>query len=206
MSKRDSKGPIPPSQQLPVTLPKQKGLRKIEDCDIMQRVSTRQPKMDIDRKIRAVEAYAELGTVANAARAAGVCPQTITNHMKLDPEFLEGMQIAQGEFRDKLEREAYRRAVEGWEEPVFSQRLGTQIGTVRRYSDGLLQFIMKKWMPEYREKVQADVNITGGVLVLAEARASSEEEFEARFKDATYTPTSEIIDVVAEEIRPEEKP
>lgn len=185
---------LPPG--LPVHLPEQKGLRKFEDCEILQRVvASREPKMDIDRKIRALEAYAQFGTYATAAKAAGVCPQTIKNHMKTDLDFEEGMKIAEGEFRDKLEREAYRRAVEGVDEPVFSQKLGTQIGVIRRYSDGLLQFIMKKWMPEYREKVQADVNISGGVLVLAESRAVSEEEFDARFKNATYTPTSEIIDV-----------
>jgi len=179
---------------VPVTLPEQKGLRTFEDSEFALRV-LRKRKFDDDGKVRALDALANLGTVANAAKAAGVCTQTIRDALKEDKFFAKCWEEALGDFRDKMEMAAYTRAVDGWEEPVYSQKLGVQIGTVKKYDSGLLQFIMKRWIPDYREKVQADVNIKGGVLILAAARATSYEEVFARHGDKTYTPTSEIIDV-----------
>ncbi len=45
-----------------------------------------------------------------------------------------------------LEDEAVRRAAEGWLDPVFYQ--GKECGRVRRYSDGLLMFLLKARRPE----------------------------------------------------------
>lgn len=56
-----------------------------------------------------------------------------------------------------LEREAWRRAREGIAEPVFQH--GKQVGTIQRYSDNLLMFLLKARAPErYRDRV--DVNVT----------------------------------------------
>jgi hypothetical protein len=43
----------------------------------------------------------------------------------------------------RWEEEAARRAVEGWEEPVFWN--GRQIGTRRRFSDSLLIFLFEAY-------------------------------------------------------------
>lgn len=59
----------------------------------------------------------------------------------------------------------YRRAVVGYEEPVRNNK-GEIVGTVRRFSDRLLELYVKRHMSEYREKLSADVNVTGGVLVV----------------------------------------
>jgi len=51
-----------------------------------------------------------------------------------------------------LEDEAIRRAREGYDEPVFYQ--GQMTGTIRKYSDTLLIFLLKGAMPaKYRENV-----------------------------------------------------
>ena len=53
-----------------------------------------------------------------------------------------------------LEAEAYRRAVEGWVEPVGWYK-GKAGGTVRRYSDTLLIFTLKGLLPDrYRDRVE----------------------------------------------------
>lgn len=53
---------------------------------------------------------------------------------------------------DRLEREAWRRAVEGWEEPVYPK--GQLVGTVRLYSDTLLALLLRAARPKrYREQV-----------------------------------------------------
>jgi hypothetical protein len=40
-----------------------------------------------------------------------------------------------------LEAEARRRAVQGWDEPVFHQ--GRKVGTIRKYSDRMLEILLK---------------------------------------------------------------
>ena len=52
---------------------------------------------------------------------------------------------AKGEAFKTLEAESRRRSVEGWEVPVYHR--GKQIGTVRRYSDTLLIFMLKGATP-----------------------------------------------------------
>ncbi len=47
---------------------------------------------------------------------------------------------------DHLEREAWQRALEGHEEPVFQR--GKKVGTVRKYSDRLLIFLLSGNRPE----------------------------------------------------------
>ena len=55
---------------------------------------------------------------------------------------------------DILEAEAHRRAVEGVEEPVGWYR-GKPGGTVRRYSDNLLMFLLKGVLPErYKDRME----------------------------------------------------
>lgn len=54
---------------------------------------------------------------------------------------------------DALEREAFRRAVEGVDEPVYFK--GEVCGAVKRYSDGLLAKLLCAARPEkYRERSQ----------------------------------------------------
>ena len=54
---------------------------------------------------------------------------------------------------DTMERELYRRAVEGVDKPVFHQ--GDEVATIREYSDTLLIFGLKGARPEkYRERTE----------------------------------------------------
>jgi hypothetical protein len=93
---------------------------------------------------------AETGSVTAACRAAGISRVTAYGWRKRDPTFRNGWDAALAMGADALEDEARRRAM-GWDEPVFHD--GRQVGTVRRYSDTLLIFLLKGLKPEkYRER------------------------------------------------------
>ena len=85
---------------------------------------------------------------------AGIVKQTIyTRQWREDRDFQTALERARVMSADLLEAEAHRRAVEGVEEPVGWCK-GEAGGTVRRYSDTLLIFLLTGVMPErYRERV-----------------------------------------------------
>ncbi len=70
-----------------------------------------------------------------------------------DPDYAEQFALAQQDAGESLEAEARRRAVEGWQEPIFYQ--GQLVGHRPRHSDVLLIFLLKGAMPEkYGDKLQ----------------------------------------------------
>jgi hypothetical protein len=100
---------------------------------------------------------AESGNVRLACQAAGIVRSTAYDLRNSDETFAADWERAQEEAADLLEEEARRRAHEGWEEPVFGsmgQGQGSgQVGTVRKYSDTLLIFLLKGARPEkYRDR------------------------------------------------------
>lgn len=84
-------------------------------------------------------------TPKEAAENAGVARKTIFNWRNEDPEFAAAWVEAVEEGTDKIEAEAYRRAVEGYERPVFQG--GEEVGRVREYSDTLLTLLIKGRRP-----------------------------------------------------------
>lgn len=96
-------------------------------------------------------AYAECGVVSRAAKAAGVERSKHYGWLKSDPAYLAAFEEAHAHAVELLESEARRRAIEGWEEPVFHE--GAVCGHKRKYSDTLLIFMLKGALPEkYRER------------------------------------------------------
>jgi hypothetical protein len=108
--------------------------------------------------------YALTGTGSKAAAEAGVSVQTIYNWRKKDLEFDEACGHAERAYCNVLREEIHRRAVTGWEEPVFYQ--GVQVGNVRKFSDRMLELQAKAKMPEYRDRQQIDMNVSGGVVAV----------------------------------------
>ena len=98
-------------------------------------------------------AYARTGNTRTgnkslAARIVGIAKQTIyTRQWRKDEQFQDALTQAREMAADSLEGEAFRPAVEGVEEPVGWYK-GEAGGTIRRYSDTLLIFLMKGLMPE----------------------------------------------------------
>ncbi len=98
-------------------------------------------------------AFRETGNVRLACKAAGVGRSSHYRWLEKDPAYREAFDQAKEDATDVLEAEAHRRAVEGVEEQVGWYR-GVAGGTVRRYSDVLLIFLLKSLRPErYRERV-----------------------------------------------------
>ena len=80
-------------------------------------------------------------SIAAAADLAGVARRTVYYRRERDDGFATDWDAAIEDGTDRLEDEAYRRALEGIEKPVFYQ--GKPIGRIRDYSDSLLIFMLK---------------------------------------------------------------
>lgn len=85
----------------------------------------------------------------------GISKRQFYRELQRHPELAERFKEAQLE-RDRVrnvrrieeaERELHRRAVDGWEEPVFDIK-GNHCGNKRRYSDACLIFMLKSLKPE----------------------------------------------------------
>jgi len=89
------------------------------------------------------------GNKFKAAHLAGIHFTTpYTSQWRDDEEFQEALRtIAEPAAADRAEDEARRRAIDGVEEPVGWYQ-GSSGGTVTRYSDTLLIFLMKGANPE----------------------------------------------------------
>ena len=99
-------------------------------------------------------AYRETGNVKLACESGRVGRSSHYRWLEQDPDYAEEFEQAQKDAVDVLEAEARRRAVEGWEEKVGWYK-GQAGGTVRRYSDTLLIFLLKGAAPEkYRERLE----------------------------------------------------
>jgi len=95
-------------------------------------------------------AYIETGNITKAARMAHM---SRTNHyewLKESEDYKEAFAQAEEAVADRLEEEAWRRAVEGTVKPVFYK--GQQVGGIREYSDTLLIFLLNGMRPEKYKK------------------------------------------------------
>lgn len=120
-----------------------------------------------DRRKRAFLKELELhGIATRAARAASPrassrygAIQTFKDERARDPEFAQQWDEAMEAAEASIEHEIYRRAQEGWEEPIYGGRHKERIvGSVRKYSDRLLELRAKALLPAYREISSVSVN------------------------------------------------
>lgn len=106
------------------------------------------------------------GIVVAAARAASPhatdsAASSFYNLRRMDPEFAAAWADALQEACGSVEMEIHRRAVEGWEEPVYQK--GELVGTVTKYSDRLLELRARGLMPERYAVERRDVKVSGEV-------------------------------------------
>jgi hypothetical protein len=108
------------------------------------------------KKAALLAAYAECGVVSRACTAAEVGRATHYLWLKEDPEYAAAFCDAHQYAIESMEAEARRRAIEGWDEPVFHE--GSVCGHKRKFSDTLLIFMLKGAAPEkYRERTESTV-------------------------------------------------
>ncbi|KKL13566.1 hypothetical protein LCGC14_2524500 [marine sediment metagenome] len=149
--------------------------------------------------------YRERGIIVDACKAVSDGGRTLERRTpgfwaREYPAFADLMAEAREEVNDKIEREIYRRGVEGWEEPVYQG--GQQVGTIRKYDSTMLIFLAKANMPgKYRDKFeganlnfQPNFNFAGDGVIRAIAGLSPEElerlasrgkPIEGEFKEVT---------------------
>lgn len=128
-----------------------------------------------DPRSKFLEALASGFSVTGAAEQAGIHRGTPYDWRNADPEFAKAWQIALDAGTDRLEDEAWRRAVEGSERPVF--QMGAQVGKTREYSDLLLIFLLKGRRPEkYRDNSKLEV--TGNVTLTALVQEAAQRRIE----------------------------
>lgn len=103
------------------------------------------------RRAAFLVALADTGNVSAACRAAKVSRSRAYELKSFDKGFAEEWEEALETATDAMDADARRRAVEGVETPHFHQ--GRVCGTVRKYSDSLLMFLLRAHRPErYRER------------------------------------------------------
>lgn len=103
------------------------------------------------RRAAFLKALADSGNVSAAARAAKASRSRAYQLKAADPSFAAEWTDALESAIDALDAEARRRALDGVETPHFHQ--GRVAGTVRKYSDPLLMFLLRAHRPDrYRER------------------------------------------------------
>lgn len=126
------------------------------------------------------------GIMARAARAASPrasarygALQTFKDERERDPAFAAQWEEAMQAAEASIEHELYRRAQIGWDEPIFGGRHKERVvGTVRKYSDRLLELRARAMLPAYRETHGIAVNkqvthtVDAGVLGDAVAKVA----------------------------------
>lgn len=93
-----------------------------------------------------IAALETTGIVTVACQSASIARATYYRERKTNKQFARDCREAIAKATDAIELEARRRAVEGWNEPVFYK--GNQVGTIRRYSDALLIALLTAHKPK----------------------------------------------------------
>ena len=115
-----------------------------------------------DRTIeRAREAFLEAlaggYSVTHAAAVASIPRRTVYDWRDADLDFRSRWDEAVEAGTDIMEDEARRRAIEGYEKPIYNN--GKLVGTVREYSDTLTVLLLKSRRPsKYRENVKTEIS------------------------------------------------
>jgi hypothetical protein len=121
-----------------------------------------------EKRERFLALLQEKPNVTQAAAGAGLDRTTVYQWQRHDPEFAAEWDRCLRIGVDKEIEEARRRAFEGVEEPVFYQ--GVQIATVKKYSDVLAMFLIKKHDPSFRDNYTLTVDAGTLATALAAAR------------------------------------
>ncbi len=189
------------SEQLPTT---HQAIKRFEALDTQTKADKIRQNMEYFNDERITEtqrlylaAFAEVGNKTYAARVAGVSPGTPKGWRKPSKNeeakeraaaFVDLEGIANDMYKDKLVMEIDRRAVEGYDDPIFYQ--GEQVGRRKIYSDNLLMFRTKAIAPEYREVQEHRHKLSGSVDFVNRIAGLSDDDLRA----LAQAPIKEIKD------------
>lgn len=112
-------------------------------------------------------------SVSNAATKSAMSRAAVYDWRGDDEEFAKDWDDALEGGTDLLEDEATRRALHGTDEPVFQN--GKHVGSVRRYSDTLIIFLLKARRAKFRDmKPITDGPEDGSLKALLKATTGAE--------------------------------
>jgi hypothetical protein len=119
------------------------------------------------RKSLALDLLSQGHTLAHVRDVLGINRVTIFRWRQVDPSFAQAYSDAMEASTDLIEQEARRRAVEGYERPIFQR--GELVGVERVYSDMLAALLLRGRRPEiYRDTISrgpsaTSIRIHGGL-------------------------------------------
>lgn len=122
-----------------------------------------------------IDVLRETGLEAQARTAAGVSKKVVEQQLEYDSDFAAAVEDATEMWADTLEKEAYRRAVEGVEKGVYYQ--GARVDTEVQYSDSLLSQLLKAYRKErYAPELTLKGSGQGGALTVVVRQFADEGE------------------------------
>lgn len=131
-------------------------------------------KVTVETLTRFLEAYMECGHKGKAALAAGLSYSSILKAEREDPEFADEVVQAHELFTSRLTDAAFKAAVEGWKVPKYDAK-GQLVGHEWKFSERILELLLKRHDPGFRDKQELDVKHSGGVVVVQAPAMSMDE-------------------------------
>ena len=128
---------------------------------------------------RVLEEFVRCGALGPACLAASVTYYGHFYWLRNDEDYYAAFAEARELVSDKMEAEAYRRAVDGIDRVVYSQ--GKVVGSQREYSDNLLTLLLKANRPEkYKERVSVtEESVDAEIARLREENARRQQAIDA---------------------------
>ncbi len=125
-----------------------------------------QQKFDDKAAVRYLAYYAMTGRKADSAKAAGVNYGCVRHWEVNSDHFGQLCLEAHQEYLNKIEREIWRRGVEGVLEPIVAGKDPEIVTYVRKYSDKMLELLARKADPTGfgTKDTNLQVNVNTGVL------------------------------------------
>lgn len=122
-------------------------------------------KVNVESLTKFLEAYMDCGHKAKAALVANLSYSAILKAEKADPDFADEVTQAHELFTAKLEKAAYNAAVKGWKVPKYDAK-GNLCGHEWKFSERIMELMLKRHNPAFRDKADIDVKHSGGVVVV----------------------------------------
>lgn len=120
------------------------------------------------------------GVKRHSALLAGIEPDKVKSLIKKDETLAALEEAALETYRERIDLELHRRAIDGIKKPVYFK--GHIVGYEVVRSDRLLEFIAKANNPKkYGNHVQVDANVRAGVLVVQQS--INPDEWEQMYGD-----------------------
>jgi hypothetical protein len=125
-----------------------------------------------------LRALSETGCVRDACTRARISNQSAYRMRRRDEKFARAWARALDRALPTLEQAAWERAVEGWDEVVWKD--GVEVSRKRRFSDGLLRFLLDRLAPGAQGKPRHGASEKELVAFAREAARAAGGYFEKR--------------------------